>query len=245
MIRFSRLVDAIRPLGRAVVAFSGGVDSSLVAAAGQQALGDNLLAVTVDTGLMSARELDRAGRVARSMDLAHEVRKADFLADPDIARNGPDRCYHCKRRMLTMLKGVAVLDGTNADDDPMRPGLRALGELGVRSPLAEIGLFKDDVRRLAAGLGLPSAAAPAQSCLATRVARGLALSPERLQRVERLEDLLRAEGLEGAKVRDEDTVMIVDMLSAGGDLDVSAKKRLIDSARRIGCPEVVIRGRGR
>lgn len=240
--RFDRLVAALRPLGRALVALSGGVDSSLLALAAVLALGDCALAVTADTPLTARRDIRQAKAMAGRIGIRQRIVPLDLLAAPDVIANGPDRCYHCKRRVIgavqDVLPGVLVLDGTNADDDLQRPGRRALRELGVRSPLCEADLTKQDVRELASLIGLPNAQAPSNSCLATRVPRNVAITQLRLMRIEAVEDLLHHYGLGNVRARDNDLVMIVEIRSADSPQAERARPELEALAARLGVREI-------
>ncbi len=200
------LLEPLAALPRAVLAFSGGVDSGLLAALARQALGGRLTAVTVRSAFTAARDLDLARTKARLLGLDHHIMDLDVWAVEGLAANGPERCYLCKRAVLGLVArafpGAALLEGTNADDDPARPGRRAVAEIGALSPLAAAGLTKADVRRLSAEMGLPGAHEPSNSCLATRIPGGAALTPAALARVEALEEFLRGLGFSALRCRD-------------------------------------------
>jgi uncharacterized protein len=174
MSRIAELESRIRPLGGAVVAFSGGVDSSLVAALAARTLGDRALAVTAVSPALATGELEGARGVARAIGIVHEEVATDELAREGYRRNDRDRCYHCKTELYESLWALArrrgypaVLSGANADDvGDWRPGLRAAAEHGVVHPLLEAGVGKGEVRALAAELAIPSAEKPASPCLA-------------------------------------------------------------------------------
>jgi uncharacterized protein len=206
------IVELEAAVGRsesAVVAFSGGVDSSLVAAIAARVLGDRSLAVTAVSPALATGELDGARAVARAVGIAHEVIRTDELAREGYRRNGPDRCYHCKSELYTQLGALAaargfgvLLSGANIDDlGDWRPGLRAAAEHGVRHPLVEAGFAKTDVRALASELGLPSADKPAMPCLASRLPFGTEVDPDTLAQVDRAERALKALGLRELRVR--------------------------------------------
>lgn len=193
---------------RAALAFSGGVDSAYLLWAGKH-WGCDLTAYYVRTAFQPEFEYRDARRLAEEVGVPLRVVEADILSVPLAAANGPDRCYHCKLALFTRLWDAAradghtlLLDGTNASDDAGdRPGMRALRELEVRSPLRECGLTKSDVRRLAREAGLPVWDKPSYACLATRVPTGTAITREDLGRVERGEQALAAMGFHDFRLR--------------------------------------------
>jgi uncharacterized protein len=203
------LEQRIARLGSAMVAFSGGVDSSLVAAVTQRALGEEALAVTAVSPALATGELDGARAVARSIGIAHEVVTTDELAREGYRLNGRDRCYHCKSELYDALDALAarrgfaaVLSGANADDEgDWRPGLRAAAEHGIVHPLLEAGVGKDTVRTLAHQLGVPSADKPASPCLASRIPYGTSVDPTTLDQIDRAELALKGLGFQVLRVR--------------------------------------------
>jgi pyridinium-3,5-biscarboxylic acid mononucleotide sulfurtransferase len=209
MTRIEELESRIGSLGSAVVAFSGGVDSSLVAALAARALGERALAVTAVSAALATGELDGARSVADRIGIAHETIATAELERDGYRANGRDRCYHCKTELydrLCFLAGrrgyAAVLSGANADDTgDWRPGLRAAAEHRVVHPLLEAGVGKDEVRALARELGVPSAEKPASPCLASRIPYGTAVDPAVLARIDGAEQALKRLGYRVLRVR--------------------------------------------
>lgn len=193
---------------RTALGFSGGTDSAYLLYAGTS-LGADVRPYYIKTQFQPAFELEDARRLADELGVELTVIEADILADDAVAANPPDRCYHCKRALFTLLAERAasdgyseLIDGTNASDDPGdRPGTRALRELRVLSPLRECGITKADVRRLSREAGLFTYAKPPYACLATRVPTGRRIEAEALGRIEAAESALRALGYDDLRVR--------------------------------------------
>ena len=193
---------------KAAIAFSGGVDSAYLLYAALQS-GADVRAYYVKSAFQPQFELDDARRLAETLSADMRVLDVDILADETVAANPPDRCYHCKRRIFSAIASAAaadgytlLLDGTNASDDAGdRPGMRALRELSVRSPLRECGLTKPEIRRLSREAGLFTWDKPAYACLATRVPAGERLTAEKLENTERAEDFLFSLGFTDFRVR--------------------------------------------
>jgi len=204
-----------------VVAFSGGVDSSTVAAIAHRALGEEAVACTAVSETLPAEEYEEAVRVADEIGVRHEVVEYSELEDEGFVENDTDRCYHCRTGRLGEVFSLAdelgfetVADGTNAsDEDPEahRPGLRAVDEMGAYSPLLEHGVAKDEVREMARELGLSVWDKPSMACLSSRIPHGTRVTEERLSRVERAERVLREHGFDQFRVRDHDEVARVEI----------------------------------
>jgi uncharacterized protein len=218
-----RVVANIRSHGSAVIAFSGGADSSVVAALAKRALGDATVAVTVDNGALHHGEVENAAAIANEIGIRHIVITINALTVFEMTQNDPERCYYCKKLVFGALHDLAeelhftaVMDGTNASDlNGYRPGLKSLRELGVVSPLRD--LTKDEVRSFARRLGLSNADAPSLACLLTSFPYGTTITGERIERLRNAERALKAVGIAQAKVRDHDHFarIEVDRLEAG------------------------------
>lgn len=199
----------------ALVALSGGVDSGLVAAAAHAAVGSQSIAVTVSSELTPKRDLDQAKKVAEHIGIHHEVLPVSVLENAAVRSNGPDRCYHCKKLIFRSIfthynDSSILLDGTNYDDDPARPGLKAVCEFKVYSPLRDLGLAKEKVRSMAHDLNMPNWNTPSESCLATRIQSGCELSASGLSKVEALESFYHNLGVDTLRVRHDNLVAIVE-----------------------------------
>ena len=204
-----RLVRCMESLESCAVAFSGGVDSSVVAKAAHVALGQRALAVTGVSASLAAGELTEASAVAMQIGIRHEVLQTSELENPAYTENSPRRCFHCKSELYSRMHqklgdwnvGI-IVSGANADDlGDYRPGLEAASEWDVRNPLAECGLGKTEVRELAAHWNLPVWNKPATPCLSSRVAYGEEVTEERLAMIDRAEQLLRDAGYGTLRVR--------------------------------------------
>jgi len=221
-----------------LVAFSGGVDSSVVAALAHDALGDDAVACTARSETLPDAELDDARRVADEIGIRHEVVTFSELDDPAFVENGEDRCYHCRTMRLGRMFDAArdlgistVCDGTNADDpgEDHRPGLQAVEELDVHSPLLEHGLTKEEVRAAADRYGLSVSDKPSMACLSSRIPTGIEVTDERLTRIERAEALLRSWGFDQFRVRDHDGLARIEV--GADELDVALDPEFAAAAR--------------
>jgi uncharacterized protein len=202
-----------------LVAFSGGVDSTFLAAVAQRALGARLLAVTVDMAAVPARTLARARSLAASLGLRHHVIRLDAFAVAGFCQNSNERCYHCKQAILQALRALAeqegipsIADGGNADDvHDYRPGQRAVAEMGVLSPLRELDWTKAEIRAASRLLKLPTADQPSAACLASRIPYGEPITPRKLEQVDRVENWLETQGVTVSRARHHGSVVRIEL----------------------------------
>jgi len=250
--KLALLSEIIKKSESAVIAFSGGVDSSVICAVSREILGDRAVAVTALSQTYPPGELKVAQTIARKIGIKHLVIRTQETNNPLFLANPSDRCYHCKAELIQMLEEIRaklgfrhIFDGTNSDDYlDTRPGLRALSEYGVFSPLAEAGMTKEEVRRLALRYGLPNADKPANPCLASRIPFGQKISKSKLDRIAKAEEFIRSLGFRVVRVRDNNNLARVEV----GREEVARARRLekeIASALKgMGYSQVVIDPRG-
>jgi uncharacterized protein len=208
-VKRDRLIGLLRGYGSCAVGFSGGLDSSVLAKAAALTLGEKAVAVTAVGASIATGELDDARDLARQIGIRHEIVESHEMDDPGYRRNEADRCYFCKTGFAEAIQIVArrlglavVVDGRNRDDlGDHRPGIRAANEMGIRGPLADCDLTKDELRQLARYWGLPVWDKPATPCLSSRIAYGEEITPERLTMVDRAEQFLRELGFRPLRVR--------------------------------------------
>ncbi|HJT21439.1 MAG TPA: ATP-dependent sacrificial sulfur transferase LarE [Nitrospira sp.] len=242
--KLDRLRRIIADMESILVAYSGGIDSTLVLKIACDELGTHALAVTAVSPTFPAGELEIAKRVAREIGAEHEIVETDQLTIPEFVRNDAARCFHCKTDLYGLLDGLRrpralrwVVDGTNLDDlDDDRPGLAAARHWNVRSPLVEAQIGKADVRSLSQTLGLSIWDKPAAACLSSRIPRGVPITVEKLRRVEQAEAILHEEGFRHVRVRDHGEIARIE-IGAGEFTELNEperRSRISEHLRRIG-----------
>jgi uncharacterized protein len=241
--RLERLNELLRGLGSAAIGFSGGVDSSFLLAAAVRIPGLRVVAYTAESASLPDGDRADAEALVSRLGVAHRRIRTQEMDNPGYVANAPDRCYHCKGTLFRALKHEAareglrhVLDGSNADDaGDYRPGRAAATELGVRSPLAEAGLTKRDIRELSRKWGLPTADKPAAACLSSRIPYGTPISPEALRRIDCAEQALRGLGFACVRVRAHGEVARIEV-APESIADATGPKRLpiVEAVRAAG-----------
>lgn len=207
--KLDRLREVLSDLGSLAVGFSGGVDSSFLLSVAKEELGDRVIAVTAADASVPERELEEAKAFCHERGIRHIICRVDPLKEEGYRKNGPDRCYFCKHGIFSEIKRIAkengieyAAEGSNMDDlGDYRPGLKAVEELSVKSPLREAGLYKADIRSLSKAMGLPTWSKPAYACLASRFVYGEEITEKKLQMIDRAEQFLIGLGFLEERVR--------------------------------------------
>lgn len=248
--KYEQLKKFLCSYGRAAVAFSAGVDSTLLLAAAAEVLGDGVLAVSVSADWVPEREIREAAAFCRLRGIAQVVLRVSADEIDGFADNPPDRCYLCKRALFTkIIKEAAargmdcIAEGSNADDpDDFRPGLRAIAELGIQSPLREAGLTKSEIRELSRELGLSTAEKPSFACLASRIPYGESVTSEKLSMADQGERFLQEKGFRQFRVRVHGTLARIELLpeEMGRMMEQPLRGEVYDAMKRIGFSYVAL-----
>jgi len=240
----------LRDLGSALVCYSGGIDSALVLAVAHEELSDQALGITAVSPSLADREKLEAGRFAASIGARHEYVETNELSRPKYAANGPDRCFHCKSELYDVATEYAkqtgfthILNGTNRDDHgDFRPGLEAAKRAGIKSPLAELGFAKSDVRDVARLLNLSIWDKPASACLSSRIPYGTTVTPERLKQIGGFEHDLKELGFRQVRVRWHDKIarLEMDLEQLRQAIEPSLREAIVAAGKRHGFQYVTL-----
>ncbi len=253
-VKQSELIALLKCMQGVLVAFSGGVDSSVLLAAAREALGDSVVAVTGTSAAFPAHDIESARMVSSQLEVQWVTLESGEFEDPNYRFNPPNRCYFCKKSLFTRLVQKAagekipfVVEGSNIDDlSDIRPGMTAARELGVRSPFIELGINKEMIRWMAQSFGLSNWDKPSSPCLASRIPYGEQITPERLSRVDRSESLLRGLGFRQLRVRDHGTLARVELMPEEMKLllDLHFREKVIEACKNAGYTFVTLDLRG-
>ncbi len=249
-VKFEALKDILKQMESALVAFSGGVDSTFLVKVAQDILGERVLAVLARSESYPERETQEAIELAKKLNVRYKVIRTRELDNPDFSKNPPDRCYHCKTELFSLLKDIAVeeglsfvLDGSNFDDTgDYRPGLQACAELGIRSPLKEAGLGKEEIRVLSKNMGLLTWNKPSMACLASRFPYNTEIDKDSLEQVAKAEEYLRSLGFLQLRVRHHGQIARIeveaeDILKL---VDPILRAKIVDHLKKLGYAYVTL-----
>lgn len=240
--KIEKIKNDFEELGSVVIAFSGGIDSSVTAYLAHEAVGDNALAITADSETLPDRELEKSKKIADEIGINHKIISLSEFNDPNFSENDLNRCYYCKRELFSNLKKFAnkngyekVADGTNTSEiQAHRPGYKAVKELDVYSPLAKYDLEKEDVRKIAKEKGLSIYNKPSMACLASRISHEESITPHKLDMVEKAEDILYDMGFRQFRVRKHGDLARIELPKDERGLGEDEMDKLVDEFKELG-----------
>ncbi|NJD75940.1 MAG: ATP-dependent sacrificial sulfur transferase LarE [Candidatus Methanoperedens sp.] len=246
--KMNSITLALSCKGSVLVAFSGGVDSSVLAALAYKALGDNSVAVTADSPTLAKGELECAKEVAGEIGIRHIVISYDELDEPGFSENPADRCYYCKKGLIKELKKIAekegintIVEGTNLSDlQKHRPGYRAVTEEGIYNPFVEFKVVKEEIREIARKLKLSAADKPSMACLSSRFPYGQRITLDALKRVGEAEDFLKKAGFPVVRVRDHAGIARIEIMPAEMPRFLKMREAVVSELRRLGFSYVTL-----
>ena len=251
-----RLQEILRSYGKVAIAYSSGVDSTFLLKVAHDTLGDNAIAITVKSHLVPAAEMDEAEAFCKRENIHHQFILHDEMSVPGFAENPPNRCYICKRQIFSSIQATVrdefvICEGSNKDDEgDYRPGMKAIAELSVKSPLREAGLSKSEIRELSRELNLPTASKPSFACLASRIPYGERITRQKLQLVETAEKFLQDLGFVQYRVRCRESspttalTASIELLPEQFDLFKKNQELIIQTLKNFGFAEVLLDEKG-
>ena len=240
--KLENLIEIIKSLESVVIAFSGGVDSTLLAKVALDVLRDRVIAVTARSETYTKSELEDAIELAKMIGIRHEVIVSEELDIPEFSHNPANRCYYCKKELLKKLKEIAetygfknVIEGANFDDtDDYRPGMMAVEEMGVSSPLKEAKLTKSEIRDLSKRFGLPTWDKPSAACLASRFPYGSEITREKLNVIGEAEAFLKSLGIRQLRVRHHDQIARIEVAEKDMDILIQNRQQIVSKLKELG-----------
>ncbi len=252
--KFTKLKENLKQMERVIIAYSGGVDSTFLLKTASISGLQKILSVTASSESLPAEELSFAKEMTSAFNIRHNIIITEELKDKNYSNNPPDRCYYCKKELFTKLNDIAlkenfsfILDGTNADDArDRRPGRRAATEMGVKSPLLDVGLGKKEIRDISQTLGLPTWNKPATPCLSSRFPYGQKITAQALERVSRSENFIKKYGLKELRVRDHSETARIEILPEEFSIliDKSVRTEIVTFLKSLGYKHITLDLRG-